>query len=183
MDFMNQWVTPGNVLWLAAAVSLLLLVFSRPVFAIWTSGSSGGAMRAYRTVLYVAVFFLVFFPCLILVVGETVDGLPCGLYVLFFSLFCYYLGKNIGVEQGRRAITDLMGLGTGSSIEEAQDRLFESHMRLPGRSQVAESISAHSAAARRKNGPAGSGPNGLRNDGIENAEILDVAVEELDELE
>lgn len=174
MDFMNRWITPESVLWTAAVVSLLLLALSRPVSVVWISGRRDGVMRVYRVLLYICVFFLVFFPCLVLISGETVKGTPCGLYLLFFSLFCYYLGKNIGMEKGRRGIADLMGLDAANSIEEAQDRLFESRMRLPGRNQVVESITTLSAVARQS-----TGIGAVIDDAGGDDEIMDVAVEEL----
>lgn len=181
---MNQWLTPDSVLWVAAVVSLALLALSGPVAEIMLSPRRDGGMRAAKVALYLCISLVVLLPCLVLLTGETVTGTPCGLYLVFFSIFCYYTGKRIGAENGRRSISDLMGLGSAKSMEEAQDRLFESRLRLPSRNEVVESIAVLSSGSKTgvvkaALGPAAAGKG--RAPQVDEDEITDVAVEGLEE--
>lgn len=140
IDFMNRWITPESVMWVAAVVSLLLLIGVGPVSEVFMSRRNDGGMRFLKIGLFFTLPLLIFFPALILLMGETVRGTPCGFYLLFFSLFCYYLGKKTGFSQGRSHMSDMIGLDQFDSIEEAQDRLYESRQRLPGREDVVKAI-------------------------------------------
>lgn len=181
LELVNRLFTPSTVMWSAAGVALALLVLTRPVADIMTSGRRDGTMRGLKVFLYLLLFLEVALPALLLVTGEGGTTPATGLYVLFFPLFCYYLGKGIGRRQGRQAVTELVGLDSFDNIEDAQDRLFESRMRFPRREEVIESIGALSKAADKanqqppavKNAEAGSG------DTNEDDDIFEVAVEEV----
>ena len=182
IDFMNRWITPENVMWLAAFVSLVLLVFVGPVSEIFLSRKNHGTMRLLKIALFFTLPLLVFFPALVLLMGETVRGTPCGFYLLFFSLFCYYLGKKTGFSIGRSNMSDLIGLEMFDSVEDAQDRLYESRQRLSSREEVIKSIAG---LAKKKPVP-GFRPEEVDDDesGIppqhrrgRKSEVLDVVVE------
>lgn len=141
IDFMNKWITPETVMWGAAGVSFVLLVLSGPLARIVVSRRNDGAVRLAKILLFFTLPLLVLFPALVLLTGETVYGTPCGFYLLFFSLFCYYMGRNVGFERGRREISELIGLDAFDSIEDAQDRLYESRQRYLAHDEVVLSIS------------------------------------------
>lgn len=129
----------GVWLWACAALAALLLLGLNSFVASLDGGRDGG-VRLFRMLVYLLVVALLFIPALLLAV--TYPGVGYGLlaYVLLFSGFCYYAGKRLGWRAGRKHISELVGIDTPDRMEEVQDRLFESNMRLPARAQVVNSI-------------------------------------------
>ncbi len=144
----NALLTPENVMWGAAGLSFVLLLLSGPAARVAASARRDGATRAAKILLFFAVALVVLFPALVLMTGEVVPGVPCGFYLLFFALFCYYLGRAAGRARGRSEVSELIGLDMFGSVEEAQDRLYESRQRHATRGEVEQSIIALSAAAK-----------------------------------
>ena len=177
IDFMNRWVTPDSVMWGAAGVSFILLIFVGPVSQVVASSRHDGVMRLLKIVLYFTLPLLVLFPALVLLTGETVSGTPCGFYLLFFSLFCYYLGRNTGHEKGRRELSELIGLEAFDDIEDAQDRLYESRQRYVSREDVVLSITN---MAKGHPPPPAKGFSEKRGKANPASDVLDVMVEEVD---
>jgi hypothetical protein len=179
MDVLNRWVNNDTVMWTAAVVSFVLLVLVKPVAAVWVSERRDQTMRLLKVILFLVFFVLVLIPFLVLITGETVKGTPCGLYLLFFPLFCYYLGKNRGTESGRRSVTELVGLDTFDSIEDAQDRLYESRLRFPTRELVSASIISLSRERNAGGDPEDEDDIAPRRRFRHDSEVLDVVVEDL----
>ncbi len=147
MASFNRWFTADAVLWSAAAVSFLLLLLTVPLAAILTSTRRDSPVRVAKILFYVVLILVLLLPCLLLLTGEAINGLPCGLYLLFFPLFCFYLGRRIGYRSGERDMGDKIGLEMFDNLEEAQDRLYESRLRFPSPTGVGESIVALSRQA------------------------------------
>ncbi len=175
---MNQVLTPDAVMWAAAAASLVLLVSVGAVRFVLAGGRRDAGFRALRIALVLVLMLTAGLPLALFFAGEAVSGLPCGCFLAFFPLFCYYFGKGLGYEKGRGGLADLVGLENAGDVEDAQDRLYESRLRFPSREAVltsiarltrAEAPSGAEATAREpdESGSAGSG------------EILDVLVEEV----
>jgi hypothetical protein len=82
---------------------------------------------------------------------------------MFFPLFCYYLGRNIGRARGASEMSERVGLEMFDSVEEVQDRLYESRQRIPSQAEVERSIIALAKTSA----------------GKPNAEVFDVMVEEV----
>ena len=177
IDFMNRWVTPESVMWGAAGVSFVLLIFAGPISQVVASGRNDGVVRLLKILLFFILPLLVLFPALVLLTGETVSGTPCGFYLLFFSLFCYYLGRNIGYERGRRELSELIGLEAFDDIEDAQDRLYESRQRYLSRDDVVLSIT-NMAKGRPPPPPKGFSEKGGKASSA--SDVLDVMVEEVE---
>lgn len=141
MNFLNTVITPDNVLWAAAIVSFILLLLVRVVSDIMISPRRDTGTRMLKVLIILALIVLVGFPFLVLITGEKVNGTPCGCFLLFFPLFCYYFGKAVGYGKGHRYVWDLVGLNDFDNIEDAQDRLYESRLRFPDSGSVGASIS------------------------------------------
>ena len=171
----NQVLSANTVIWTAAAAAFLLLLLVRPVSEIWVSKRRDTAMRVMKVVLYFAIIMMIALPFLVLVTGETVSSAACGYYLLFFPLFCYYLGKRAGDDRGRADVRELIGLEMFDSMEDAQDRLYESRLRFKRHDEVVESITALASEEDGKRS-GGTGVHGRKN---RNTEILDVTVEEI----
>ncbi len=126
----------------AGALSAFLLVFLNPAVEALTSRRRDVVARGVRIALYLLVPPLAVLPSLVFLVAgaEPGGGIWLFLYVVFFVLFCYHLGKRIGLVQGEGRIRELVGLDTAENVEDAQDRLFESRMRFPARADVVKSI-------------------------------------------
>ncbi len=165
----NEWLTPENVVWAAAAASFLLLLLSGPLSRVAASPRRDGAVRLVKVCVAIFVPLLALFPALILFTGEEVPGAACSIYLLFFSLFCYYMGRGAGRARGRSEISDRVGLDLFDSVEEAADRLYESRQRFATRGEVEKSIVSLAAAAK----------SGSAADVDAATEVLDVAVEEV----
>ncbi|MCC8167008.1 MAG: hypothetical protein LIQ31_12865 [Planctomycetes bacterium] len=139
------WLNEDVVLWSAAALSFLLLVGMPWVTAALTSRRRGAATRAAKVFLILVILCVVVAPLLVLLTATAVDGRPCGLYLLFFSLFCYYSGKRFGTERGRRNVEERLDLSSFDSDIEVTDRLLESRLRYPRPEDVVTSIKELSA--------------------------------------
>ena len=128
--------------WLAAGLALALLFLVNVVAQAMLSRGSDVVMRLFRLGVYLILPLLAIVPALLMLASRMGQGVGLGLlfYVVFFGLFCYYLGKRVGTELGRKHISDLVGLDSPDNIEDAQDRLFESRMRYPVRADVVKSI-------------------------------------------
>jgi hypothetical protein len=161
---LNQWLTPENVMWAAAGLSFALLVLSGPLARVASSPRHDGMVRVVKVCLFTLIPVMVLVPTLLLFAGEAVPGVPCAFYLLFFSLFCYYLGRETGRSRGRKEMSDRVGLEMFDNAEEAADRLYESRQRLATRAEVEQSITAMAKA--NKQPSAATTP-----------EILDVMVE------
>lgn len=135
-DFMTQ-ILP---LWLPAAVAFSLLVMVKGVSEVLCARGYGGAVRMYRGALYILIPLLLLLPSLLIDTGGSIINAGLLFYILFFSGFCYYLGRNLGWKAGRRNLSELIGMETPESLEDTQDRLFESRMRFPHRGDVVKSI-------------------------------------------
>lgn len=129
------------VLWISAAVALVLFVGIGMVSEIAVSRRRDIVMRVLKISLYITLPVLAVLPALTATAGTdfTLSGALI-FYVVFFAGFCYYLGKRIGRHDGQRYVRELVGMESGETVEEAQDRLFESRMRFATRSEVVDSI-------------------------------------------
>lgn len=181
LDAVNSILTADKLVWVAAGLSFVLLLFVRPVTTILAGGRRGAVARTMRSMIVLGVFVVVALPFVILATGEPVSGLPYGCFMLIFPLFCYYFGKGLGFQRGRRGVMDLVGIDEYDGVEDAQDRLYESRLRLPAGEAVAASI----ARLSRGDGDAPA-DNAVRPDAdnknarpSRNSEILEVAVEEV----
>lgn len=160
-----QFGTTNVTIWAAAALLLLLLVMVGVVAGIISSRQREFTMLVLKTVVFMVLPILAVVPPLVLW-AETVDWESIGsttkqgdagavaeavatsgtvtfvvvFYVVLLAMFCYHLGKRVGREQGKLHIRELVGMETMETIEDAQDRLFESRMRLPSQTEVVESI-------------------------------------------
>ena len=172
MQLINRWITPDTVLWAAAAVSFALLVLTVPVAGILSSQRRDSVMRLMKVGIILLLIVLVGLPFLVLVTGEKADGRAVACFLLFFPIFCYYQGKILGLEKGRRNVTDLIGLDDFDNMEDAQDRLYESRLRHPRRESVVQSIKDLSAGGKPAGGEGGRGNS-------RKSEVMEVAVEEV----
>jgi len=137
----NSLGNANLIIWVAAVLSLLLLLLIGMMAEIIVSPRRDFAARVVQTAVFTLIPLLAFVPALTLaVVTDGAVTYALAFYVVLYALFCYYLGKRVGVFRGKKQISELVGLDTADSIEDAQDRLFESRMRLLSRSAVVESI-------------------------------------------
>lgn len=129
------------ILWFSAAIALFLLLTVGLMSEIVTSKRRDTVMRFLKVFLYITIPVLAVVPGLTATAGtDFLLSAALIFYVVFFVAFCYYLGKRVGVNQGQRQIRELVGMDSTESVEEAQDRLFESRMRFLSRAEVVESI-------------------------------------------
>ncbi|MCC8107938.1 MAG: hypothetical protein LIQ30_02600 [Planctomycetes bacterium] len=140
------WLTEDMVLWSAAALAFLLFVGTPYVTAALASRNRGVLTRAAKVVLVLVILDVAVSPLLVLFTAPQVDGRPCGLYLFFFSLFCYYSGKRVGAERGRRNVEERLDLAAFDSDIEVTDRLLESRLRFPNPEDVVASIKTLSAS-------------------------------------
>lgn len=149
MDTMSELLSPGAAsgnaqlfLWAAVLVLVGLMASLGTVAELILSRRRDTGARLMRVFLYMAFPGLIVVPVMML--ADQYDngllGLALFFYVVLYVLFCYYLGRRIGRVQGRKSISDLVGLDSPNEIEDAQDRLFESRMRYPLRADVVKSI-------------------------------------------
>ncbi len=180
MATLNRWFTVDTVMWSAAAVSLVLLLLTVPVASVVTSGRRDVLMRLAKILFYVVLLLLFLFPCLVLLTGEVASGLPCGLYLLFFPLFCYYMGRRLGSRSGEQHQRELFGLDLFDSPEEVQDRLYESRLRFPSPVSVSDSIVelSRSASSHAATDPVASPPSPSPGKTSSSA-VMEVEVEEV----
>lgn len=140
---MNAFLENGNgIVWLAALLALLLLAGVSFVAEVFMSRRRDLSIRLLRTTVGILVPALALAPGLTRMAYDEnlLSGLALLVFAVFFALFCYYLGKRVGTEQGRKRISDLVGLDSADNITDAQDRLFESRMRFPNPADVIKSI-------------------------------------------
>jgi hypothetical protein len=128
----------GWLLWAAAAVSFLLLCLAGPIAGAWLDRGRNGGKRAGRAVLSIAIPAAGLIPTL---VAADATGFGIVFHAIFFSLFCYFFGQSTGWTQGSDHMAEMMGIESPNAVEEMQDRLLESGMRLPSRAEVVKSIS------------------------------------------
>ncbi len=180
MAMFNRWFTADALLWAAAATSFLLLVLTVPLASVLTSSRRDSTVRVVKILFYVVLILLFLLPCLVLLTGEAVAGLPCGLYLLFFPLFCFYLGRRIGHQSGARDMREQIGLDIFDNLEEAQDRLYESRLRFPSPTAVSESIMelSRQESPVQPQAPGSRKPSG-KNRGESKTRVMDVEVEEV----
>lgn len=126
-------------IWLGAAVLFFLLIGVGAVAALLQSRRTDLVGRLLKVMLSIVILWLVLLPPLVMAAGVE-PGRGVGLYVPLLALFLYYLGRALGREHGKRHMVELLGLDSASAIEETQDRLFESRMRLQSRTEVVKSI-------------------------------------------
>lgn len=182
LDTVNSILTADWILWSATAISFVLLILIRPVSGILAGGGRDSVTKALRAVIVLMIVLIVALPFLILAAGEPVAGLPYGCFLLIFPLFCYYFGRGVGHEKGRKGIMDLVGLDEYDGMEDAQDRLYESRLRFPKREGVSASIAQLTRGAGDTAPGDSPGPSGTDNHGSKpprNSEVLDVTVEEV----
>ncbi len=154
------WFTENMVLWSAAVLSFLLLLGTPFVSRVLASRNRGAATRAAKVIVILVILDVVVMPLLILFTADRVDGRPCGLYLLFFSLFCYYSGKRVGAERGRRDVEERLDLSSFDNDIEVTDRLLESRLRFPLPEDVVTSIKTLSANRANTAGAAPGGESG-----------------------
>ncbi|MCC8190202.1 MAG: hypothetical protein LIP77_06130 [Planctomycetes bacterium] len=141
IDIIDPFSVVNLVIWGSALLSLMLLFTVGSIADIFTSRRRDLIMRFMQSVVFLLIPLLGLVPAMAAVI-ETSGRVGYGmvLYVAFFAMFIYYLGKDVGINQGKRHMGELVGLDSPGNLEDAQDRLFESRMRFPTRAGVVESI-------------------------------------------
>ncbi|MDR3077283.1 MAG: hypothetical protein LBV15_00790 [Planctomycetota bacterium] len=136
-SLLELFLGTGYLLWAAAALAFVLLILLEPVAEIWIGRRRDVSARLMRAVLFILVLGLEAVPPF-LIAWES--GAAVFFQVLFFPIFCYFLGKRTGWDAGRDHLSELLGVESRVGLEEAQDRLFESGMRFASRAEVVKSI-------------------------------------------
>lgn len=172
------WGSINAILVVSAIAAFAMLVGVGVVTGIVLSRRRDGIMRLFKSLAFIAIFAVTAIPCFLLSAGSAfLVSFALPFYVVFLAFFCYYLGKGVGEQRGRQQFRDLMGMDSSESIEDAQDRLFESRMRLPCRSEVVLSIGnlakENRQAACDADQPADDGTNG--SDGTDNTDGSDAS--------
>lgn len=123
-------------------MSLVFLLLNGPLHRLAAGRGRDAASRLLKGGFFVALPLLAFFPALTVETPGPLFNIVLLIYIVLFSLFCYYMGKRSGWTSGRKELSDFVGLDTPDDVEDVQDRLFESRLRFPVRSDVVASIAA-----------------------------------------
>ncbi len=126
--------------WVAALLALALLLFSGRVAEMRSMRGADPMVWLSKGFLFALVALLAFFPALLVETPGAEINFGLLFYILFFSGFCYHVGRSSGWRTGRRHLGDMLGMESPEHMEDTQDRLFESRLRYPSRADVVKSI-------------------------------------------
>ncbi|MDR0362251.1 MAG: hypothetical protein LBJ46_06145 [Planctomycetota bacterium] len=136
----NGLMNLSAIMWTAAILAVLMYGLSNLIARSLVDRRRDAAARMFRAVFFLATVMLMFLPALLLALHAPVNIIGIIPYCIFLALYCYGLGGKIGFFRGRQHFNELMGIGSSDTIEEIQDRLLESRMRHPSRTDVVKSI-------------------------------------------